>query len=259
MLEARLRSSRPAGTSTRSTSRERARRQGVAKALLAACGRAAARAGCDPSSRSACSCTNTLAESVWRRLGFEPVELVMAQSLDALDVRLGDVPAGPSRASTHVADRRSRVGRARDRPLRAPARRGRGRATRRTAGSGSPTRCSTPTATPSRGSRRDLSDRLGAVVVALALEHGAVVRFRLYERGRMVDEYLSVPDVLRRARPRRRARARGEPDARRPPDRRRPRRGSPGRADGRRRRPTCRQPRSSTREIAGVMGLEVDP
>ena len=40
---------------------------------------------------------------------------------------------------------------------------------------------------------RDLSDRLGAVVVALALERGAVVRLRLYERGRMVDEYLSVP------------------------------------------------------------------
>jgi hypothetical protein len=40
---------------------------------------------------------------------------------------------------------------------------------------------------------RDLSDRLGAVVVALALEQSAVVRFRLYERGRMVDEYLSVP------------------------------------------------------------------
>ena len=40
---------------------------------------------------------------------------------------------------------------------------------------------------------RELSERLGAVTVALALE-GEVVRFRLYERGRMVDEYLSVPD-----------------------------------------------------------------
>ena len=40
---------------------------------------------------------------------------------------------------------------------------------------------------------RELSHRLGAVVVALALEHGVVVRFRLYEHGRMVDEYLSVP------------------------------------------------------------------
>jgi hypothetical protein len=40
---------------------------------------------------------------------------------------------------------------------------------------------------------RELSERLGAVVVALAIERGAVVRFQLYERGRMVDEYLSVP------------------------------------------------------------------
>jgi hypothetical protein len=39
---------------------------------------------------------------------------------------------------------------------------------------------------------QELSERLGAVTVALALE-GPVVRFRLYERGRMVDEYLSVP------------------------------------------------------------------
>jgi hypothetical protein len=39
---------------------------------------------------------------------------------------------------------------------------------------------------------RELSERLGAVTVALAVE-GQVVRFRLYERGRMVDEYLSVP------------------------------------------------------------------
>jgi hypothetical protein len=40
---------------------------------------------------------------------------------------------------------------------------------------------------------RELSDRLGAVTVALAVEEETVVRFRLYERGRMVDEYLSVP------------------------------------------------------------------
>src|SRR5439155_20457759 len=39
----------------------------------------------------------------------------------------------------------------------------------------------------------ELSERLGAAVVALALEEGAVVRFLLFDRGRMVDEYLSVP------------------------------------------------------------------
>lgn len=41
---------------------------------------------------------------------------------------------------------------------------------------------------------RELSDRSGGVVVSLAVEEGAVMRFLLYERGRMVDEYLSVPE-----------------------------------------------------------------
>jgi hypothetical protein len=39
----------------------------------------------------------------------------------------------------------------------------------------------------------ELSERLGVPAVALRLEEGAVVRFYLFERGRMVDEYLSVP------------------------------------------------------------------
>lgn len=39
----------------------------------------------------------------------------------------------------------------------------------------------------------ELSVRLGLVAVALAVEEGEVVRMLLFERGRMVDEYLSVP------------------------------------------------------------------
>jgi len=39
----------------------------------------------------------------------------------------------------------------------------------------------------------ELSERMGVPVVALALEEEAVVRYLLFERGRMVDEYLSVP------------------------------------------------------------------
>jgi len=39
----------------------------------------------------------------------------------------------------------------------------------------------------------ELSDRMGVPVVALALEEETVVRFLLFDRGRMVDEYLSVP------------------------------------------------------------------
>ncbi len=41
----------------------------------------------------------------------------------------------------------------------------------------------------------ELSYRFGVTVI-LALEHGAVVRFVIHDRGRMVDEYLSVPEYF---------------------------------------------------------------
>lgn len=41
---------------------------------------------------------------------------------------------------------------------------------------------------------RELSDRLGAVVLALGVESGAVVRLIALERGSVLDEYLSVPE-----------------------------------------------------------------
>jgi hypothetical protein len=41
---------------------------------------------------------------------------------------------------------------------------------------------------------REISDGLGVVVIQFAVEEGAVARYRIYERGRMLDEYLSVPE-----------------------------------------------------------------
>src|SRR6188472_1284289 len=41
---------------------------------------------------------------------------------------------------------------------------------------------------------RELSDRMGAVVLLLGVEEEQVVRFVLFERGRVMDEYLSVPE-----------------------------------------------------------------
>jgi len=41
---------------------------------------------------------------------------------------------------------------------------------------------------------REISDRMGAVVLHLGVEEGQVVRFVLFERGRVMDEYLSVPE-----------------------------------------------------------------
>jgi len=168
------------------------RRQGAAKALLRACTDAARTAGAGYISLEVLA-SNEVAEAVWRRLGFEPVEIWMSQSLDALDQRLGDAPAGPSRASTHVqTDDRASVERAvaqfvprLDEPGIHDA-------------SGGWIRIAAPLFDTDRDSHsrfaRDISDRLGAVVVALALEVGTVVRLRLYERGLMVDEYLSVPN-----------------------------------------------------------------
>jgi hypothetical protein len=44
---------------------------------------------------------------------------------------------------------------------------------------------------------RELSDRMGAVVLLLGVEEEQVVRFVLFERGRLMDEYLSVPQYHR--------------------------------------------------------------
>src|SRR5919109_3847454 len=41
---------------------------------------------------------------------------------------------------------------------------------------------------------RELSDRMGAFVLAMGVEEGVVVRYTALERGRAVDEYLSVPE-----------------------------------------------------------------
>jgi hypothetical protein len=41
---------------------------------------------------------------------------------------------------------------------------------------------------------RELSDRLGAVTIAFGVEDGAVARYLLYDRGRLLDEYLSVQE-----------------------------------------------------------------
>jgi ribosomal protein S18 acetylase RimI-like enzyme len=41
---------------------------------------------------------------------------------------------------------------------------------------------------------RELSDRMGGVVLALGIEHEQVARLILFDRGGVVDEYLSVPE-----------------------------------------------------------------
>jgi ribosomal protein S18 acetylase RimI-like enzyme len=169
--------------------RERARRQGVAKALLNACVEHAKQQGARFVSLEVLT-SNERAVNVWSRLGFEVQSQLMAMPVDALEQRLQRAPSGKQRASTHVqTDDELSVERAIGQfvpRLEAPE----------VSASRSWIRVVDPLLARERDAHgrfaKDLSERLGAVTVALAQE-GEVVRFRLYERGRMVDEYLSVP------------------------------------------------------------------
>jgi ribosomal protein S18 acetylase RimI-like enzyme len=172
-----------------------ARRSGVAKELIAAV------AG-DMRARGAqmimlgVDISNAVARTVYRRLGFVEDSLRLTADLAALAERVGaSAAARPSIASTHVQtdDREAveralmqflpRLGHAPDAQV-SEARNGwvsvtdelfdRDRAAQRKLGA-------------------ELSERLGVPAVALALEEEEVVRFYLFDRGRMVDEYLSVP------------------------------------------------------------------
>ena len=170
--------------------RPRARRQGVTKALLRACAEVAREQGAETLSLEVLL-ANEVGRAAWQHLGFKDVWVGMAQPIESLDARLAQAEdAGEWRATTHVqSDDELSVERAVGQflpRLQAPDVR-----------SGeSWMRVTDPVLDRDRDAHgrlaKELSERLGAVTVALALE-GPVVRFRLYERGRMVDEYLSVP------------------------------------------------------------------
>jgi ribosomal protein S18 acetylase RimI-like enzyme len=169
--------------------RPRARRQGVATALLRECVADAKSRGAKVISLEVLT-SNVNAVNVWRRLGFTEATYLLAAELDTLEARLSQRPSGELRATTHVqTDDEVSIQRAVDQfvPRLENA---------QVSANGSWIRVEDAYFANDRDAHhrfaRDLSDRLGAVTVALSQE-GEVVRFRLYERGSMVDEYLSVP------------------------------------------------------------------
>jgi ribosomal protein S18 acetylase RimI-like enzyme len=174
--------------------RPRARRSGVLRALVREVVSGLPERGVTHVSLDVLT-ANADAVAVWERLGFSEVTKLMLTDVESLQTRLVPADAAPSFGSVHVQsdDERAverivrrflpRV-RAPSRTIVTPARNGwiavyndrvdeDRDAQRRLAG--------------------ELSDGLG-VAAAFALERGEVVRYLLYERGRMVDEYLSVPD-----------------------------------------------------------------
>jgi GNAT superfamily N-acetyltransferase len=138
---------------------------------------------------------NDRARRLYDRMGFMPYETFMVAPLDDVERRLGTRAPAPSFASTHVqSDDLKAVERAVSQFL---LRLGGSRWTEVVAPRNGWIAVADELCDRDRGAQRrlaaELSDRLGAVVVALRLEEDSVVRFLLFERGRMVDEYLSVP------------------------------------------------------------------
>jgi ribosomal protein S18 acetylase RimI-like enzyme len=171
-----------------------ARRRGVGRGLLGALleetgGRGVGHVGIDV------SVDNAPAISLYRRLGFVDAERFMAAPVARVAERIGESARPPSFASTHVqTDDEAGVERALAQFL---PRLGRSAWSEVTPPSNGWVAVTAELCDRDRSAQRrlgaELSERMGVPVVALALEEEAVVRFLLFERGRMVDEYLSVP------------------------------------------------------------------
>jgi ribosomal protein S18 acetylase RimI-like enzyme len=169
------------------------RRQGVMKALLAEFAARARAAGSEHVTLDV-DTSNEVGRAVWQRLGFTEFSQRLFASVDALEARLS-APAGESRATVYVqTDDREAVEAAVAKYL--PWVGGYGADV-----SGPENGWTAVRAEQLNHDRKalerlasELSNATAAVVCTLALEDGRLVRYVLYERGSVVDEYQSVPE-----------------------------------------------------------------
>jgi ribosomal protein S18 acetylase RimI-like enzyme len=174
--------------------RPRARRSGVARALLREVAAAARELGAEWVSLDVVS-SNAPALAAWNRFGFVEVQKVMVAELTALEEHLGEMPAGATFGSAHVQT--DDVGGV-ERAMRTfVPRLGRSAGTvvvpPRNGWIGVYDELCGREPELLRRLARELSDRFG-VAIAIGVEAGQAVRYVLFDRGRMVDEYLSVPE-----------------------------------------------------------------
>jgi Acetyltransferase (GNAT) family len=135
--------------------------------------------------------------SLYARWGFVPVRRVLGVELDVLRRDLERRPRGASFGSVHVqTDDLPAVERAVRgfTPLQAGGSQGSVVVPPRGGWVSVYDELADRDPTALRRLAREVSDRLGAVVLAIGVESGAVVRFLLLDRGRLLDEYLSVPE-----------------------------------------------------------------
>jgi ribosomal protein S18 acetylase RimI-like enzyme len=171
-----------------------ARNKGIGRALLTGILEPARSAGLDHASLEVLI-SNDNARRLYERLGFTPMDVFMVAPIDALAERLGSDERPPSVGSLHVqTDDEAGVERAVTQFLPRLGRSGHTEiAALRTGWVTVVDELCDHNRSAQRRLGAELSERMGVPAVALALEEEAVVRFLLFERGRMVDEYLSVP------------------------------------------------------------------
>lgn len=172
------------------------RGQGVGKALIAEVAAWAAGHGAETVTLEVLS-TNGRAQAVYDRLGFREESRTLFVPLDALAERLTAEPKGDSFGSIHMqTDDRDAIVRAVE--MYVP----------RLPGGSEGSVVTQPRngwvtvydelcdRDPEMLRRLALSfsDRIGSVVLLIGVEHEEVVRYMLIEGGRILDEYLSVPE-----------------------------------------------------------------
>lgn len=174
--------------------REGSRRRGIGLSLVAEVARRLRERGVTHLSLDV-GVGNDGARRLYERLGFFSHEVLMAAPLDDLERRLEFPERAPSFASTHVqTDDEAAVGRAVTQFL---PRLGRTEWSEVSEAHNGWVSVVDELCDRDRSAQRrlgqELSERMGVPAIALALEEESVVRYLLFERGRMVDEYLSVP------------------------------------------------------------------
>jgi ribosomal protein S18 acetylase RimI-like enzyme len=174
--------------------RPEARRRGIGRALLAELVEPAREAGLAHVSLEVLI-HNVEARRLYERLGFAPVDMFLVAPLGALADRIGSDERPASAGSLHVqTDDEAGVRRALAQFL---PRIGHSEWTEVERAERGWVTVTDELCDRDRSAQRrvgtELSERMGVPVVAFALEEDALVRFLLFDRGRMVDEYLSVP------------------------------------------------------------------